>query len=62
MIKYDYRCNNCEKKFTVETSYADSDKKPKCPECRSKDVRKVIQISSVHFKGSGFTKSIAPED
>jgi len=62
MIKYDWKCNRCKHNFTTESTYSESDKKPKCTKCKSKDVRKVIQVTSVHYKGSGFTKAISPED
>lgn len=61
MIKYNYKCLNCEKTFEVEYSYSD-DKKPKCPECRSAKVRKIILPSSVIYRGEGFTKKVDPDE
>ena len=57
MVKYDYKCQKCNHVFEVESSYGD-DKKPKCPECRSSKVKKIIVLpSSVIYRGDGFTKS-----
>ena len=60
MVKYDFKCNNCGHVFEVESSYSD-EIKPKCPECRSSEVRKVIPVTSVHYKGNGFTLSNSEE-
>lgn len=61
MVKYDYRCEKCGKQFEHESSYSDN-KKPKCPECRSSKVRKIILPSSVVYRGEGFTKKIEPDE
>lgn len=60
MVKYDYKCEKCNHIFEIESSYND-EKKPKCPECRSSKVRKVILPTSVHFIGGDFTKSVSEE-
>lgn len=60
MVKYDYKCEKCNYVFEVESSYTD-DKKPKCPECRSSKVRKVILPTSVQYRGDGFTLSKSEE-
>ncbi len=58
MVKYDFRCQGCGKIFEVESSYGE-EIKPKCPECRSSKVRKIILATSIHYKGDGFTKSVS---
>lgn len=60
MVKYDFKCNNCDHIFEIESSYG-KEVKPKCPECRSSKVRKVILATSVHYKGDGFTLSKSEE-
>lgn len=61
MPNYMYICEKCRFKFEIFIYYSE-DKKPKCPECRSSKVRKVILPSSVVYKGSGFTKKVEPEE
>lgn len=62
MVKYDFRCERCGIVFEFETSY-EEDRKPKCPECRSsKNVRKIILPTSIHYRGSGFTKAVVNQE
>jgi len=56
MVKYNYRCLVCGIEFEVEKHYTDK-KQEKCPECKSKQVRKIIGVPSITFVGDGFTLS-----
>ena len=56
-MKYEYRCTNCRRKFEVDVVGVFSKEKkrpisPKCPNCRSKSVKKLISLPSVKFIGS----------
>lgn len=43
MPVYDYRCNGCGHDFMVIESLAEHERAhPRCPECRSSNVRRVI--------------------
>ena len=43
MPTYDYRCEACNKSFSVELSMkAHEDKKVKCPKCGSKQVKQKV--------------------
>ena len=47
MPRYDYECENCSKSkiytFEADLPLKDSDKKPKCPKCKSNTkVKKVV--------------------
>lgn len=56
---YVYRCNFCGLKFEKEATKQEFEKGklPKCKNCGSKDVKKIITPVSVVFKGDGFTLS-----
>lgn len=57
MPKYDYVCDKCGKSFEIELSY-NNDQKVRCPNCKSKKVRKKITvIPFVKYVGDGFTLS-----
>ncbi len=44
MPTYEFRCNKCNKKFSLVMSMAEYDKKkPKCPKCGSSRVEQQIQ-------------------
>ena len=63
MAVYEYECKTCETRFEEERKMGDTSSIPKCPNCRTnKNVRKLISISSISFKGQGFTKSLDNED
>lgn len=57
MPTYTYRCTRCQEEFEEEMD-KEAKKSPPCPECGSSKTRKIIQSHPVHFKGSGFTKSV----
>lgn len=50
MAQYEFECENCSKRFTVEQSFTEHDRKqpPKCIHCGSRKVRQLI--SEVHVK------------
>lgn len=50
MAYYDYQCEQCRQRFTVQQSFAQHDRrpKPKCSKCRSQQVRRLIE--AVHLK------------
>lgn len=50
MPLYEYKCNSCEKTFTVLSLNTEEEKEIKCPYCQSEDVKK--EISS--FSSFGF--------
>lgn len=54
-MTYVYRCKRCgfefEKIMTVEEMTLS---KPKCPQCNSQRVRKIISSPQVNFVGPGF--------
>jgi len=61
-MKYIYRCNQCNYEFEKDLTFNQSinaAKPPKfpCPQCNGK-TRRLINIPAIHYRGSGFTKSI----
>lgn len=57
-MKYDYRCLNCKRKFELEVvGMLRIEKRrtvsPVCPHCKSKNVKKLISLPNVKFKGAG---------
>jgi putative FmdB family regulatory protein len=45
MAIYEYRCNDCRKRFTVTQLISEHDekrKKPPCPKCRGRNTRQVF--------------------
>jgi putative FmdB family regulatory protein len=55
---YEYRCDACERKFEVLTSFAERDRAQACPECES--VRTRVQVSSFAPIGAGSDLSPLP--
>ena len=52
MPEYDYKCESCKSKFTVQLSMSEHEKKARkhrirCPKCESTDVRHSIEPFSV---------------
>jgi putative FmdB family regulatory protein len=43
MVKYDFKCQKCKKKFTVEAHMGDVTV-PDCPKCGSKGPMNVIRV------------------
>ena len=57
---YNYICNACSAEFEKEIPYGDMSfifTQVRCPECRSRKVRKKISKPAIIFKGDGFTLS-----
>jgi putative FmdB family regulatory protein len=50
MASYEFECQNCQKKFTVQQTFAEHDRlpKPKCPACGSADAEQLV--GTVHVK------------
>ena len=43
MPTYEYRCDKCNKRFTVVKSISEHDRgRPSCPKCKSRKVRQVF--------------------
>ena len=56
---YEYRCEACERKFEVLTSFAERDRPHACPSCES--VRTRVQVSSfAAIGGEGEFSSTLP--
>lgn len=41
MPTYEMQCGNCDKTFEISLSFAERDKKARCPSCGSKKLRQV---------------------
>ncbi len=52
MPAYDFRCKNCEHKFTVRISITERDQ-VKCPNCSSSSVQQLFTPISVNVKSTG---------
>ncbi|MCB1152103.1 MAG: zinc ribbon domain-containing protein [Deltaproteobacteria bacterium] len=50
---YEYECNDCSTQYEKRVSI-NAKEAPACPSCESKNVRKLISLSSFHLKGSGW--------
>lgn len=49
---YEYKCNSCEKVFTVLSLKVEEDGEVKCPYCQNEDIKKEIStFSSYRFSG-----------
>ena len=50
MAYYEFECEKCRERFTVEQSFTEHDHapKPKCPKCGSRKVGRLI--SEIHVK------------
>ena len=53
MPTYNYKCNECENKFSVFQKMSD-DSVQECPQCEGKVRRIISGGSGMIFKGSGF--------
>ena len=53
MPTYVYACKSCEHQFEIFQSFSDKAKRT-CPECKKRQLRKVLFPARVGFKGSGF--------
>jgi putative FmdB family regulatory protein len=50
MAYYEFQCEKCHKRFTVQQSFKehDGEPRPKCPICGRRQVRQLI--SDIHLK------------
>ncbi len=50
MARYDYQCQKCARKFTIEETFGEHEKHRavKCPKCGSKEVQQ--QYTDVHVQ------------
>jgi len=51
MPAYDFKCHNCDDKFTVRISISERDK-VKCPKCGSSGVKQVFTPFAVSVKSN----------
>jgi len=61
MPTYNMRCKDCGKLFEVQRSYDDAPNH-RCPRCKSRNVKNVVQVPAVSFKGDGFTLARNSDD
>lgn len=54
---YEYTCKKCNEAFAVYQSVSGSEKNTKCPECGSRDVKKIISSFSSCSLGGGSSYS-----
>jgi putative FmdB family regulatory protein len=63
MPVYDFRCQDCNKRFTVTLSYSEYDRRETlCPACRSVRVERVIRKVRVSRGDRGRLASMADEN
>jgi len=60
MPMYEYRCQTCGERFEMLRRMADADRELECPECRSREVERLLSAFSTGGCGSsgsggGFT-------
>jgi len=50
MAYYEFECQECQQRFTVQQTFAEHDRqpRPKCPQCGSKEVEQLLD--TVHVK------------
>ena len=55
MPRYEYKCQDCKKRFEIFISYADYDKKSvNCPFCESENIKR--RIGKIRFKRSDHSR------
>ena len=57
MPLYRYECESCSNQFTVLIRQQAQDDVPVCPECGSRETRRMVPRVAVQFKGSGYYKT-----
>ena len=57
MPLYRYECESCSNQFTVLIRQQAQDDIPVCPECGSRETRRMVPRVAVQFKGSGYYKT-----
>ncbi len=46
---YEYKCNSCEKVFTVLSLKVEEDEEVRCPYCQNEDIKKEISAFSSYL-------------
>ena len=54
---YRYECESCSNQFTILVRQQAQADVPVCPECGSKETRRMVPRVAVQFKGSGYYKT-----
>lgn len=55
MITYEFQCKKCEHKFSLDLSIKEYEKlERKCPQCKSKEVKRIYSLPIINFVGTGF--------
>lgn len=55
MATYEFQCKKCEHKFSLDLSFKEYEKlERKCPQCESKEVKRIYSSPIIQFVGSGF--------
>lgn len=55
MSTYEFECKNCGHKFSLDLTYKEYDElKKKCPECKSKEVKRIYSSPIINFVGKDF--------
>jgi len=54
---YRYECESCSNQFTVLVRHQSQADAPVCPECGSRETRRMVPRVAVQFKGSGYYKT-----
>lgn len=55
---YEYKCKDCTNKFDIIGSFSMFlYYEPVCPNCGGKNIKKLISLSNVTYKGRGFYKT-----
>lgn len=57
MPVYEYHCSNCDKKFEIFHKSMNSNEEIICPECKSKENKRVLSTFSASFAGSSGSSS-----
>ena len=55
---YEYRCEACEGRFELLTSYAERDRAQTCPSCESTRTRPMVSTFAAIGGDSGFTSTL----
>ena len=56
MPTYNYTCKTCGHLFEVERSYDDDTETKRCPICKSRNVKKLLNVPVVIYRDDDFTQ------